>query len=172
MDISKAFDKVRHDGIVFKLKCNGIPGNLLNFFQNDLSNRYPHVVLDGKESHWTILQAGVPQGSVFGPLLFHIYISDLTDNISSDMRLFADNSSLFTCVNGITETHDKVVKDVATLPMRAYQWKMVFNPDITKQAIEVIFSCKNKKPDHPELYSIHDGSRAGKTYVLSIVVIA
>ena len=95
------------------------------------------------------LQAGVPQGSVLGPLLFLIYINDLPDNISSDMRLFANDSSLFTCVNEITQTRDKLVND--TILKWAYQWEMVFNPDITKQAIEVVFSCKNIKTDHPEL---------------------
>ena len=68
----KRLVKVRHDGIVFKLKCNGISGNLLNFFQNDLSNRYQRVVLNGKESDWTSLQVDVPQVSVLGPLLFLI----------------------------------------------------------------------------------------------------
>ena len=96
LDISKASDKVWHEGIIFKLKCNGISGNLLNLFGN-LLNRFQRVVLNGNESNWTSLKAGVPQGSVLGPLLFLIYINDLTDNISSDMRLFADDSSLFTC---------------------------------------------------------------------------
>ena len=151
MDISKAFDKVWHDGIIFKLKCNGISGGLLNFFENYLVNRHQRVVLNGKESSWMRLKAGVPQGSVLGPLLFLVYINDLTDNISCDMRLFADDSSLFTCVKGIEQTHDKLLKDLQTVSAWAYQWKMVFNPDLSKQATEVIFSCKNKKPDHPEL---------------------
>ena len=75
-----------------------------------------------------------------------LYINDLTDNISSDMRLSADDSFLFTCVKGINQTHVKLVKDLQTVSMWAYQWKMVFNPDLTKQATEVVFSCKNKKP--------------------------
>ena len=107
--------------------------------------------LNGKESDWMSIKAGVPQGSVLGPLPFLIYINDLTDNIESDMRLFADDSSLFTCVNGITQTHDQLVNDLQTISTWAYQWKMVFNPDLTKQAIEVIFSCKNEKLDHPDL---------------------
>ena len=151
LDISKAFDKVWHEGLLFKLKCNGISGTLLNFFENYLFNRHQRVVLNGQESDWMTIKAGVPQGSVLGPLLFLVYINDLTDNISSDMRLFADDSSLFTCVKGISQTHDKLVKDLQTITAWAYQWKMVFNPDLTKQAIEVIFSCKEKKPVHPEL---------------------
>ena len=112
LDISKAFDKVWHEGLIYKLKCNGISGKLLTFFENYLSQRCQRVVLNGKESEWTGIKAGVPQGSVLGPLLFLIYINDLTDNISSDMRLFADDSSLFTRVNGTIETHDKLVNDL------------------------------------------------------------
>ena len=70
LDISKAFDKVCHEGILFKLKCNSISGSLLNFLENYLSNRHQRVVLNGQESNWTSIQTGVPQGSVSGPLLF------------------------------------------------------------------------------------------------------
>ena len=90
-------------------------------------------------------------GSVLGPLLFLVYINDLTDKISSQTRLFADDSSLFTCVEGVHQTQDKLVNDLKTVTSWAYQWKMVFNPDISKQASEVIFSVKKKKPEHPDL---------------------
>ena len=63
---------------------------------------------------------------------------------------FADDSSLFTCVKGVDQTHEKLEKDLQTVTKWACPWKMVFNPDITKQAIEIIFSCKNKKTDHAE----------------------
>ena len=68
--------------------------------------------------------------------------NDLTDNISSNIKLFADDSSLFTRVNGINITHSRLVRDLETIKKWAYQWKMQFNPDISKQAIEVIFSHK------------------------------
>ena len=67
------------------------------------------------------------------------------------MRLFADDSSLFTQVNGVDQTHAKLVQDLQTVTNWAYQWKMVFNPDLTKQAVEVIFSVKTKKTEHPDL---------------------
>ena len=118
MDISKAFDKVWHEGIIFKLTCNGISGNLLNFIENYLSGRQQRVVLNGKESNWMRIH-----GSVLGPLLFLVYINDLTDNISSDMRLFADDSSLFTCVKDIDITHEQLVTDLKTITTWVTQWK-------------------------------------------------
>ena len=151
LDISKAFDKVWHEGLIFKLKSNGISGNLLSFFSNYLRNRQQRVVLNGITSDWKDIEAGVPQGSVLGPLLFLVYINDLTDNISSEMRLFADDSSLFTRVGEIKNTQEKLERDLNFVTNWAHQWKMVFNPDLTKQAIEIVFSVKSKKSEHPEL---------------------
>ena len=99
----------------------------------------------GQDSNWMSIQAGVPQGSVLGPLLFLVYINDLTDNINSEMRLFADDSSWFTAVKGVEQTHEKLVKDLGTITSWAHQLKTIFNPDITKQAAEVVFSCKDNK---------------------------
>ena len=151
LDISKAFDKVWHDGLLHKLKSNGISGNLLLFFENYLFNRHQRVTLNGTESSWKSISAGVPQGSVLGPLLFLIYINDLTENIKSQMRLFADDSFIFTPVTDVQVTHEQLVEDLEIISNWGYQWKMVFNPDITKQAVEVIFSVKRKKPIHPDL---------------------
>ena len=62
LDMSKAFDKVWHEGLIFKLKQNGIEGNLLNLLQNYLTNRKQRVVVNGKESEWGNNHSGVPQG--------------------------------------------------------------------------------------------------------------
>ena len=108
--------------------------------------------MNGIHSDWTLIDAGVPQGSVIGPLFFPFYINDLTGNISSQIRLFADDSSLFTFVNAVDQTDEKIEQDLFTITKWAHQWKIVFYPGITKQAIEVIFSVKNKTPNHQNLH--------------------
>ena len=109
------------------------------------------MVLNGVDSSWEKIYSGVPQGSVLGPLLFLIYINDLTDNISSRIKLFADDSSLFLRVRDINEAQALLSADLVKITEWANTWKMQFNPDITKQAIEVIFSSKYKKGIHPPL---------------------
>ena len=74
LDISKAFDKVWHDGLIFKLKQNGVSGGLLKLFQNYLSNRKQRVVLNGSHSDYSAIESGVPQGSVsWSPFISYLY---------------------------------------------------------------------------------------------------
>ena len=70
LDMSKTFDKVWKEGLLFKLKQNGINGKLLNLLKGYLANRNRRVLLNGYESGWGIVESGVPKGSVLGPLLF------------------------------------------------------------------------------------------------------
>ena len=88
LDISKAFDKVCHDGLIFKLKQNGISGSLFKLLGNYLNNRQQRVVLNGSCSDYSEIESGVPLGSVLGPLIFLIYINDLERNIKSNIIFF------------------------------------------------------------------------------------
>ena len=81
-----------------KLESNGISGPLLNLIRDFFSERLERVLLNGKNSDWRHISAGVPQDSVLGPLFFLVYSNDLVDNISSDVKLFARDTSLFTVV--------------------------------------------------------------------------
>ena len=89
LDILKAFDKVWHEGVLFKPVQNRISGNFLKLLTDFLKNRKQRVTLSGQTSFWTEVNAGVPQGSLLGPLLFLIYINDLPDGLSSNLKLFA-----------------------------------------------------------------------------------
>ena len=75
LDISKAFDKVWHNGLIYKLKQNGVAGDLLDTLTNFLKERKERVILNGQYSTWTNVEAGVLQGSILGPLLFLTLIS-------------------------------------------------------------------------------------------------
>ena len=152
LDISKAFDKVWHNGLLFKLKQNDIHGRVLKFFESYLHNRQQRVVLDGFWSVYTEVKAGVPQGSVLGPLLFLIYINDLEANIKSKIKFFADDTMLYSSVHDPATSAEDLNNDLEVIRTWAYQWKMQFNPDLTKQAVEMIFSCKRKKQNHPPLH--------------------
>ena len=92
-------DKVWHDRIVFKLTENGISGNLVNLLRDFLNERKQRVILNGQFSTWKNVSAGVPQGSILGPLLFLIYINDLTEGLSTNAKLFEDDTSLISVIH-------------------------------------------------------------------------
>ena len=78
LDISKAFDKVWHKGLLYKLKSMGISGDLFNLLENYLSGRLQRVALNGQTSSWRPVLAGAPQGSILGPLLFWVYFTSVS----------------------------------------------------------------------------------------------
>ena len=92
LDILKAFDKVWHDGIIFKLKASGVDGELLLLLKDYLGNQEQRVTLNDQTSEWRKVMSGIPQGS--GQILFLIYINDLPDGIDSLCKIFADDTSL------------------------------------------------------------------------------
>ena len=151
LDISKAFDKVWHERLIFKLKQNGISGNLINLLCDFLRNRKQRVLLNGQVSVWSDVKAGVPQGSILGPLLFLIYINDLSEGLSSNAKLFANDTFLFSVIHDSNTSALELNNDLANINRWAFQWKISFNPDPKKQAQEVIFSLKSKATSHPPL---------------------
>ena len=96
LDFSKAFDKVNHSKLLWKLHQYGIRGNVLNWIHAFLSNRLQTVVLDGEKSGSVPVTSSVTKSSVLGPILFLIYINDLPDELASIVRLFADDMAVYT----------------------------------------------------------------------------
>ena len=112
LHIPKAFKKVWHEGLLLKINQNGISRNLLNLLHNFLSCQKQQVVLHDQHLSWDNVTAGVSQGSILGPLLFLIYINDLPNDLSSNCKLFADDTSLFSEVNNIHTSATTLSQDL------------------------------------------------------------
>ena len=132
LDVSKAFDKVWHEGLIFKLKQIGICDNLSLLLINYLDSRSQKVVLNGTSSSLCSTSAGVPQGSILGPLLFLLYVNDIKHNIRCNIKLFADDTSLMEEIVNTTTSFYKLNQDLDTLNEWSKQWIVTFNASKTE----------------------------------------
>ena len=107
-------------------------GTLDNRFKSYLSDRKQRVVLPSTVSEWTFIRVGVSQGSILGPLLFLVYINDIVRNIGSNIRLFADDTSLFIIVDNPVTTADSFNTDLNKISQWAATWLVTFNPAKTE----------------------------------------
>ena len=105
--------------------------------------------MNGQCSSWTDVSAGVPQGSILGPLLFLIYINTLYDGLKSKCKLFADDTSLFFVVYDINTSASDPNEDLEKIGNWAFKWKMNVYPDPNKQAQEFILIKKEFASLHP-----------------------
>ena len=137
-----------HEGLVFKLKQNGVSGTLLKLLDNYLRNRKQRVVLNASSTDYSLVNSGVPQGSVLDHLLFLIYINDLENNIKSNVKFFADDTIFFSIVKDPTTSADELNHDLQNITEWDRQWKLEFNPDPSKQPTELLFS-QRKYPSSP-----------------------
>ena len=147
-DVSKAFDRVWHKGLLFKLKSAGCSSQLLEWFSSYLSNRRQRVCFKGCNSSWLNINAGVPQGSILGPMLFVIFINDIVKGIRSNIRLFADDTSLFKIVECPLNAAIELNFDLNNIYSWAKTWLVDFN---AAKTVSLIISKKRSKPHHPVL---------------------
>ena len=148
LDISKAFDKVWHKGLLYKLQCFGVGGYLLRWIGNYLSNRHQRVVLNGQESSILFSNAGVPQGSILGPLLFLVFINDIEVSINANMFIFADDVTLAKAYDVVSEAESCLNSDLDTISKWAERWMVCFNLEKT---VLINFSFKNKRVNKPKI---------------------
>ncbi len=145
-DISKAFDRVWHKGLLYKLRKAGVFGNLLNWFIDYLADRYQCVAVRGQKSEFGLIKAGVPQGSVLGPLLFLIYINDITSITQCKIKLFADDTSLYIEFDDAVSATNVMNNDLRNIQLWADQWLVNFSPPKTK-----LMTCSNKRVEYPDV---------------------
>ena len=142
IDFAKAFDRVAHNRLLYKLSSYGVKGNTLGWIGSFLSGRSQKVVLEGKSSSSAPVLTGVPQGSVLGPVLFLIYINDLPEYVSnSTVRLFADATLLYLTIHNSSDC-TKLQDDLNNLQKWESDWQMSFHPE----KCEVIHITTKKYP--------------------------
>ena len=148
-DISKAFDRVWHKGLLYKLRLTGIDGSLLKWFDSYLGNRTQFTVINGYKSDIKPVLAGVPQGSVLGPLLFLVFINDIVNDIDCNIKLFADDTSLYVIIENPLLDCNSLNRDLETISTWAKTWKVKFNPSKTES---ILFTRKKYVTIMPDLF--------------------
>ena len=136
LDISKAFDKVWHKGLLHKLKGYGLGGRVLPIIKSFLTGRSMTVVINGQSSEVHFINAGVPQGSVLGPTLFLLFINDLPDHIlKSFINIFADDTTDYGTTSRSFSHADLATElnsDLTLIVRWGKQWLVTFNASKTK----------------------------------------
>ena len=131
LDFRKAFDTVPHQRLLKKLEAYGVRGKLFNWIEAFLVSRKQSVVINGTKSSWTEVKSGIPQGSVLGPLLFVVFINDMSAGVASTCKLFADGSKLYEPVS-TDEGIQAIQKDLTQLVGWSEKWQMGHNVDKCK----------------------------------------
>ena len=126
LDFAKAFDKVPHQRLLFKLNKYGISETVLTWIESFLTSRKQVVRIKNDISNIGKVTSGVPQGSVLGPILFLLFINDLPHNITSTSKLFADDTKLYRIIRSINDA-DALQQDINALVEWCIEWKMIFN---------------------------------------------
>ena len=103
-----------------------VSGNLLSWLTDFFIQRYQSVTVDGAHSKWCSVISGVPQGSILGPLLFIIYINDLSENINCNIKQYADDTKLYTTVKDNNDTF-KFQRDLDTVAEWSNVWQLSFS---------------------------------------------
>lgn len=140
-DFSKAFDRISHSTLVLKLREFGFQENLVKWFETYLSDRQYNVVLNNVHSRPFYPSSGVPQGSILGPLLFNIYVNDVTHNMSSMSLAYADDLKIFKVINNVRDCID-LQKDLNTL----FDWCQLNNLDLNIKKCSIVSYFRKLKP--------------------------
>ena len=128
LDFKKAFDSVPHQRLLVKIKSYGISGNLYNWITDFLTGRSQRVRVENDFSNHAQVLSGIPQGSILGPILFTIFINDISDGIESVCRVFADDTKVFNSVHNAQILQNDINKLVTWTKL----WELHFNIDKCK----------------------------------------
>ncbi|KAL1137830.1 hypothetical protein AAG570_009526 [Ranatra chinensis] len=154
IDIEKAFDRVWHEGLLYKLIKLGIPDGLTNILGSYLTNRHFRVQIDSHKSQWKQIRAGVPQGSLLGPVLFNLYINDIPQTDGTEIAMYADDTTFLTQSWHPKLVHHKLQNAVS----KAEEWFKKWRMNVNASKCVALFFTKRAKHKPPSQLQI-DGHK-------------
>lgn len=151
-DMEKAFDRVWHDGLLYKMNKLNVPQYLQYWIQNFISDRSFFVIFNNCKSNKYKIRAGVPQGCILSPILFSIYFSDISEHILSDKAIYADDLSIWKSDKNLKEIEAKLQQDINKILEFCQTWCLKINVNKTSYRV---FTNAGKRKNYEYLYSIN-----------------
>lgn len=143
LDVEKAFDKIWHPGLIHKLRKAEISKSMTRLIQNYLTDRSFRVIIDDVASTTRIITAGVPQGSILGPTLFNIYVSDYPPLKRSQVAFYADDTVLYSASHNENASITYLQEDLDKYMEWINKWKMKINE---QKSVPVMFNANRFQP--------------------------
>lgn len=167
LDIEKAFDTVWHDGLITKLRNSGFPVFLIRIIRSYLSNRSFYVAVEKKDSSVKQIRAGVPQGSILGPVLFNLFINDLPNSPGVTVGIYADDTILYSSSRSVKLLESKLQESLRLLGDWLVEWKLGVNVSKTEA---VLFTKRNANPTKQLIIFNQDVSWSSSVKYLGIIL--
>jgi len=145
LDMAKAFDRVPHEKLVYKLEMFGLRNPLLAWIKDYLTNRRRRVIIEGTASDWKPVTSGVPQGSIIDPILFLVYVNDIMENLSAgtSFPLYADDAKCARVINDFNDCYT-LQNDLTAI----YDWSKLWEMNFNLQKCKQLCITRKKKPIH------------------------
>ncbi len=159
LDISKAFDKVWHEGLLYKLIQNKFSPAIVKIISSYLMDRKFAVKIEDTLSNLKNAEAGVPQGSVLGPTLFNLYINDLPEVEKTKLALYADDTAILSSSRSTALIFDRIQDASKKTESWCKKWRIIMNP---KKTIAMMFPPNLKHKFKPPCIKLENGSSAEK----------
>ena len=134
LDLEKAFDSVWHDALILKLKRIHMPEGIIKLILNYLNDRCIYVAVNGANSSIKQLKAGIPQGSILGPILFNIYINDIPTSNNTQLAIYADDTAIYTSSWNPAKTTKYLQTHIDQILNFFQDWKLTVNAQKPKQS--------------------------------------
>lgn len=159
LDVEKAFDKVWHAGLLYKLRINRVNDNIIEIINSYLKDRKFRVKIEDDTSTPKTIAAGVPQGSILGPTLYNLFTQDIPRPTKAEIGLYADDTAIYYAHRNLTTLHKTLQKDLENTQNWFQKWRI----NINVQKTQAVFFQHRRRPRRPNQLVINNHQTEWKT---------